>query len=256
MEAVADANCSDGWSDQETLLLLEALELFGDNFNEIAEHVGTKSKAQCILHFIRLPIEDPFLDGMEFSSSSSTLQSSDPTNDNKNSNPSSQVDNATELTDLPEQKPVEATTQASENVVDTETSKDCDIEDKCSNATDTLTAAAQAAGLVSSDKTLSFSECSNPVMALVCIFFKFLYKGTVLRVILFVLDNDFVIYGKVGFLAALVSPDVAATSAHSALQVLSRQASALQLADENSFNLESEPDTSVQKIDERFVTSL
>ena len=60
-------------------------------------------------------------------------------------------------------------------------------------------------------------------------------------------------YGKVGFLAALVSPDVAATSAHSALQVLSRQASALQLADENSFNLESEVDTCVH-VDERFVT--
>lgn len=49
-----------GWSDQETLLLLEALELYGDNWNEIAEHVATKSKSQCILHFIRLPVEDPF----------------------------------------------------------------------------------------------------------------------------------------------------------------------------------------------------
>uniref|UniRef100_A0A7I4CT55 Chromatin remodeling factor subunit n=1 Tax=Physcomitrium patens TaxID=3218 RepID=A0A7I4CT55_PHYPA len=49
-----------GWSDQETLLLLEALELYGDNWNEIAEHVATKSKAQCILHFIRLPVEDSF----------------------------------------------------------------------------------------------------------------------------------------------------------------------------------------------------
>ena len=49
-----------GWTDQETLLLLEALELYGDNWNEIAEHVATKSKSQCILHFIRLPVEDPF----------------------------------------------------------------------------------------------------------------------------------------------------------------------------------------------------
>ncbi|CAK9268703.1 unnamed protein product [Sphagnum jensenii] len=54
-----------GWTDQETLLLLEALELYSDNWHEIAEHVGTKSKSQCILHFIQLPVEDPFLEEME-----------------------------------------------------------------------------------------------------------------------------------------------------------------------------------------------
>jgi len=62
----ADAK-GEGWTDQETLLLLEALELYGDNWNEIAEHVATKSKSQCILHFIRLPIEDPFLDDTDTS---------------------------------------------------------------------------------------------------------------------------------------------------------------------------------------------
>ncbi|KAL3695574.1 hypothetical protein R1sor_009650 [Riccia sorocarpa] len=67
MDALTDTGDADGggWSDQETLLLLEALELYGDNWSEIAEHVATKSKAQCILHFIRLPIEDPFLENME-----------------------------------------------------------------------------------------------------------------------------------------------------------------------------------------------
>lgn len=67
MDAQTDTGDSDGggWTDQETLLLLEALELFGDNWTEIAEHVATKSKSQCILHFIRLPIEDPFLEEME-----------------------------------------------------------------------------------------------------------------------------------------------------------------------------------------------
>ncbi|PHU10594.1 hypothetical protein BC332_22454 [Capsicum chinense] len=50
------------WTDQETLLLLEALELYKENWNEIAEHVATKTKAQCILHFIEMPIEDRFLD--------------------------------------------------------------------------------------------------------------------------------------------------------------------------------------------------
>lgn len=50
------------WTDQETLLLLEALELYKENWNEIAEHVATKTKAQCILHFVQMPIEDTFLD--------------------------------------------------------------------------------------------------------------------------------------------------------------------------------------------------
>ncbi|KAL5982772.1 hypothetical protein ACLOJK_016848 [Asimina triloba] len=59
----------DSWSDQETLLLLEALEVFGDNWNDIAEHVGTKSKAQCILQFIRLPMEDGLLEHLELPSS-------------------------------------------------------------------------------------------------------------------------------------------------------------------------------------------
>lgn len=31
------------WSQQETLLLLEGLEMFGDDWTEVADHVGTKS---------------------------------------------------------------------------------------------------------------------------------------------------------------------------------------------------------------------
>ncbi|XP_031392462.1 SWI/SNF complex subunit SWI3C isoform X1 [Punica granatum] len=57
----------ESWTDQETLLLLEAMELYNENWNEIAEHVGTKSKAQCILHFLRLPMEDGLLENIEVS---------------------------------------------------------------------------------------------------------------------------------------------------------------------------------------------
>ncbi|KAI9200825.1 hypothetical protein LWI28_013806 [Acer negundo] len=53
------------WSDQETFLLLEAIELYNENWNEIAEHVGSKSKAQCILQFVRLPMEDGLLENIE-----------------------------------------------------------------------------------------------------------------------------------------------------------------------------------------------
>eukprot|EP00898_Chlorokybus_atmophyticus_P002178 jgi/Chlat1/2961/Chrsp2S00363 len=67
MDASQEANrsSSQDWTDQETLLLLEALELYGDKWEEVAEHVGTKNKAQCVLHFLRLPIEDQFLDEIE-----------------------------------------------------------------------------------------------------------------------------------------------------------------------------------------------
>lgn len=63
MEPADATGASSGkWTDQETLLLLEALELFSENWNEIAEHVATKTKAQCILHFVQMPIEDTFRD--------------------------------------------------------------------------------------------------------------------------------------------------------------------------------------------------
>ncbi|TKW22425.1 hypothetical protein SEVIR_4G227600v4 [Setaria viridis] len=56
------------WTDQETLLLLEALEIFkGKEWDEIAEHVATKTKEQCMLYFLQMPIFDYFLDGKEFS---------------------------------------------------------------------------------------------------------------------------------------------------------------------------------------------
>lgn len=59
------AEALDGqWTDQESLLLLEALEIYGDKWEEVAEHVGTKSKAQCVMHFLQMPVEDPFLEDL------------------------------------------------------------------------------------------------------------------------------------------------------------------------------------------------
>ena len=50
------------WTDQETLLLLEGLEMYTDDWDRIAEHVGTKSQEQCVLQFLQLPIIDPLLE--------------------------------------------------------------------------------------------------------------------------------------------------------------------------------------------------
>eukprot|EP01119_Soliformovum_irregulare_P024068 TRINITY_DN8554_c0_g1_i1.p1 TRINITY_DN8554_c0_g1~~TRINITY_DN8554_c0_g1_i1.p1 ORF type:complete len:650 (-),score=233.10 TRINITY_DN8554_c0_g1_i1:250-2199(-) len=50
------------WTDEETLLLLEALERYGEDWDAVADHVHTKSREDCIVQFLRLPIEDPYLE--------------------------------------------------------------------------------------------------------------------------------------------------------------------------------------------------
>ncbi|KAJ7211324.1 SWI/SNF complex protein [Mycena pura] len=52
---------SDDWTDQETLLLLEAVEMYDDDWSRIEEYVGTRTAQQCIRKFLELPIEDPYL---------------------------------------------------------------------------------------------------------------------------------------------------------------------------------------------------
>ncbi|KAI4307245.1 hypothetical protein L6164_030451 [Bauhinia variegata] len=79
----------DSWTDQETLLLLEAMEVYNENWNEIAEYVSTKSKAQCILHFLRLPMEDGKLENINVPSlplSSNKLNRDDCGGSHSNSN--------------------------------------------------------------------------------------------------------------------------------------------------------------------------
>lgn len=49
------------WSDQEVLLLLEGVEMYEDDWNSIAYHVGTRNRESCIHKFLQLPIEDPYL---------------------------------------------------------------------------------------------------------------------------------------------------------------------------------------------------
>lgn len=50
------------WSDQETLLLLEGLELFDEDWNQVADHVGTRSREECVVKFLTMEIEDKYLD--------------------------------------------------------------------------------------------------------------------------------------------------------------------------------------------------
>ncbi|KAI5962159.1 RSC8 [Candida pseudojiufengensis] len=69
---------SKNWTEQETLLLLEGIEMYGTHdptvtsnikmnintngqWDKISEHVGTKSREHCLKKFLQLPIEDQFL---------------------------------------------------------------------------------------------------------------------------------------------------------------------------------------------------
>lgn len=49
------------WTDAETLLLLEGMEMFADDWDRISEHVASRSREECIAHFLQLPIEDEYL---------------------------------------------------------------------------------------------------------------------------------------------------------------------------------------------------
>lgn len=50
------------WTDAELLRLLEALELFDDNWDSIADHVESRTREECVLKFLQLEIEDTYLE--------------------------------------------------------------------------------------------------------------------------------------------------------------------------------------------------
>lgn len=50
------------WSDSELVLLLEGLENFDDNWDQIANHVGTRTREECVLRFLQLEIEDKYIE--------------------------------------------------------------------------------------------------------------------------------------------------------------------------------------------------
>jgi SWI/SNF related-matrix-associated actin-dependent regulator of chromatin subfamily C len=50
------------WTDQEILLLLEGIEIYDEDWDQIGSHVGTRSREQCVLKFLQLPIEEPYVD--------------------------------------------------------------------------------------------------------------------------------------------------------------------------------------------------
>lgn len=61
------------WTDPETLLLLEGLENFDDNWEQIANHVGSRTREECVMKFLQLEIQDDYLTG-EGEFESATMQ--------------------------------------------------------------------------------------------------------------------------------------------------------------------------------------
>ncbi|KAI3384097.1 hypothetical protein SNEBB_006450 [Seison nebaliae] len=51
---------ADKWTKPELLLLLEGIELFGEDWNRISDHVGNRSQKECILKFLQMPITDGY----------------------------------------------------------------------------------------------------------------------------------------------------------------------------------------------------
>jgi SWI/SNF related-matrix-associated actin-dependent regulator of chromatin subfamily C len=43
-------------------MLLEGIEIYDEDWDQIAAHVATRSREQCVLKFLQLPIEDPYVD--------------------------------------------------------------------------------------------------------------------------------------------------------------------------------------------------
>ncbi|KAJ6739049.1 SWI/SNF COMPLEX SUBUNIT SWI3D [Salix koriyanagi] len=242
MEPAEAAGVSGGkWTDQETLLLLEALELYKENWNEIAEHVATKTKAQCILHFVQMPIEDAFFDcAIEMDGTSKETADADATIDDTSA-PKDVLDTSESKTGANEDQhltaPIEASKpdetievqvcqgitkdeKSSEVINGQETSKSEDVsgvkagEEMGENvALRALTEAFEAVGYSPTpENRLSFSDVGNPVMAVAL------------------------------FLARLAGPDAATASACSSLKSLSSNSPGMQLASRHCFLLEDPPD--------------
>ncbi|CAO2653711.1 Nn.00g031220.m01.CDS01 [Neocucurbitaria sp. VM-36] len=61
-EYSAVAETEEKWTEEETLLLLEGLEEFDDDWNRVADHVQTKTREQCVMKFLQLEIEDKYIE--------------------------------------------------------------------------------------------------------------------------------------------------------------------------------------------------
>ncbi|ANZ74810.1 BA75_00751T0 [Komagataella pastoris] len=62
MKLLSEPDINQGWNEEKLGKLFEGIKQYGNNWNQIAQHVGDKTPEQCILRFLELPIEDKFLE--------------------------------------------------------------------------------------------------------------------------------------------------------------------------------------------------
>lgn len=55
------------WTPEEEMLLVEGIEMYKDNWKSVAAYVKTKTVEQCVLHFLKMGIQDPLLEMEAFS---------------------------------------------------------------------------------------------------------------------------------------------------------------------------------------------
>lgn len=209
------------WTDQETLLLLEAIELFRDNWSEIAEHVATKTRAQCILHFVQMPIEDAFFDHDDEDGDPPKESEVSVSINTENSAPKTDQDSSMTVKEAPQKtESQEATTNNQDSScpiliskTDEDNALDKSPEAGESLALKALKEALEAVGsFPSPGEKLCFAEVGNPVMALAA------------------------------YLVRLVDPNVATAAVHSVLKAVSGNSSSEELAARHCFPLEDPPD--------------
>nr|XP_010936291.1 SWI/SNF complex subunit SWI3D [Elaeis guineensis] len=270
MDSAEVAGASGGsWTDQETLLLLEALELFGENWNEIAEHVATKTKAQCILHFLQMPIEDSFLEG-EDDSKNNIQENRDPASADKELGPVNvpepmQVENAeakvepaavnvpgtadAENTDAKKESTaahVSRTTEAENAVIKEESAAIDDLQTKeVENAGDADQAITSATDATEDKSTVDVeisheTDVSIAIDALKTAFHAVGYfpEGEGLGSFA---EAGNPVMALAAFLVGLVERDVATTSCRSSLKAMSEESPGIQLATRHCFILEDPP---------------
>ncbi|KAI5181264.1 SWI/SNF related-matrix-associated actin-dependent regulator of chromatin subfamily C [Nematocida sp. AWRm80] len=61
------------WSPKEEMLLLEGIEMYKDDWKSVSAHVKTKTIEQCVLHFLKIGIQEPFIEMEAISFSESKL---------------------------------------------------------------------------------------------------------------------------------------------------------------------------------------
>ncbi|KAJ1269841.1 hypothetical protein BS78_06G008900 [Paspalum vaginatum] len=241
------------WTDHEILLLLEALEIFkGKQWDEIAEHVATKTKEQCMLYFLKMPIFDSFLDCEDFDETLQKITEQDAAE--------------TGSFDAPEEMDVDGNAEGKESI-DGNTSKktnansletgtkladrNVSVKEDTLNSGDNVVASSTVdesnnSPLMdpannSADVDASGEQASNFVIDVL--------RSTFESVDHFLGKEDLGSFAEVGnpvmalaaFLASLVEHDYAVTSCYSSLRTISEVSPALQLAIRHCFILPDPP---------------